>query len=243
MTINRYHRNILIEGFGEEGQKKLQRAKVLVVGAGGLGSPVLLYLAAAGVGTLGIIDFDKVDETNLQRQIIHFTEDIGKSKVQSAAEKISMLNTEVKINAYQELFTEGNARELVRQYDFVIDCCDNYTTKFLINDICEAEKIAFSHGAVLAMKGEVMTCTPGNTTYRSVFGAPPPEDSMPTAAEAGILGAIAGIIGSIQAAEAVKYITGIGELIVNRMLIFDGRKMQFYSLDCKAMSQSFQTTS
>jgi adenylyltransferase/sulfurtransferase len=227
MNNSRYDRNILIEGFGREGQQKLQNSKVLVIGAGGLGSPVLYYLAAAGIGTLGIIDPDVVDVSNLQRQILHRSNETGIPKVISAKEKLEALNPHVHIITYKERFMQDNAAVLVRQYDFIVDCCDNYETKFLINDICVAEQKPYSHGAVLAMRGEVMTYIPGSTHYRKIFGGPPPEETMPAPAQAGILGSVAGIVGSIQATETIKYLVGIGDLIVNRILIIDGNAMAF----------------
>lgn len=230
MNESRYNRNILIEDFGEEGQRKLQNSKVLIIGAGGLGSPVLFYLSAAGIGTLGIIDSDVVDISNLQRQILHCTSEIGVPKVISAKEKLEALNPDVHIVAYQERFRQDNAAELVRQYDFVVDCCDNYETKFLINDVCVAEQKPYSHGAVLTLSGEVMTYIPGSADYRKVFGSPPSEGIVPTSAQVGILGSVAGIVGSIQATEAIKYLTGIGDLIHNRILIIDGKTMAFQSL-------------
>lgn len=230
MSESRYNRNILIEGFGEEGQQKLQNSKVLVIGAGGLGSPVLYYLAAAGIGTLGIIDSDVVDISNLQRQILHRSDEIGIPKIISAKEKLEALNPDVHIIPYQERFTQDNAAELVRQYDFIVDCCDNYETKFRINDICVAELKPYSHGAVLTLRGEVMTYIPGSADYRKVFESPPPEGSVPTSAQTGILGSIAGIVGSVQATETIKYLTGIGDLILNRILIIDGKTMAFQSL-------------
>lgn len=235
--MQRYNRNILIEGFGEEGQRKLKAARVLVVGAGGLGSPVLLYLAAAGVGTLGIIDNDKVSLSNLQRQIIHFTEDTGREKTVSAQEKIARLNPEVDIITYNETFCERNAGELIESYDFIVDCCDNYESKFLINDTCVRAGKAFSHGAVLSMKGEVMTVVPGSPCYRCVFDKQPEEGVIPNASQAGVLGSVAGIVGSIQATEAIKYITGVGELLTGKILIVDARSMNFFPLkvsrECK----------
>ena len=226
----RYERNILIEGFGEEGQAKLKASKVLVVGAGGLGSPVLYYLAAAGVGTLGIVDDDVVDVTNLQRQFLHRADEIGKLKVLSAKEKLQALHPELTVVTYPERFNAENAAQLIRDYDFIIDCSDNYTTKFLINDVCVQVQKPYSHGAVLAMRGEVMTFVPGSADYRAVFEAPPAEGTAPTSAQVGILGAIAGVIGSIQATEAIKYLTGLGELITDRIVIFDGKTMAFYTL-------------
>ena len=228
--MERYKRNILLEGFGEEGQEKLRQGKVLVIGAGGLGSPVLFYLAAAGVGTIGIVDFDVVDITNLQRQILHQTTDLGKQKAISAKEKLEALNPEITIKSYVEKLTVENAVSLINEYDFVIECCDNYEAKFLVNDVCVAQGKPYSHGAILAMQGEVMTYTPGHACYRCVFGNAPKEGSVPSAAQAGVLGSIAGIAGSIQASEAIKYLTGIGELLTNRLLIFDGKNMTFNSL-------------
>ena len=229
MNKNRYNRNILIEGFGEEGQQKLKDSKVLVIGAGGLGSPVLFYLAAAGVGTLGIIDHDVVDISNLQRQILHCSDDIGIPKITSAEKKLKALNPDVNIITYATYFTSDNAAELVRWYDFIVDCCDNYETKFLINDICVAEQKPYSHGAVLGLRGEIMTYIPGSTDYRSIFDNPPEDGERISAAQVGVLGAMAGIIGSIQATETIKYLTGIGDLITNRLLIIDGKSMTFHS--------------
>ncbi len=229
MDKNRYNRNILIEGFGEEGQRKLKNSKVLVVGAGGLGSPVLFYLVAAGVGTLGIIDYDVVDVSNLQRQILHRSDEIGVVKVISAEKKLKALNPDVQIITYKAYFTADNAAELVRQYDFIVDCCDNYEPKFLINDICVAEQKPYSHGSVIALRGEVMTCLPGTADYRRVFDNPPPKEEQITSAQVGILGAMAGIVGSIQATETIKYLTGIGDLITDRILIIDGKSMTFHS--------------
>ena len=224
--MDRFTRNILIPDVGKQGQEKLKKAKVLVVGAGGLGSPVLYYLAAAGVGTIGIIDNDMVDITNLQRQIIHHTGDIGKYKVLSASEKLKKLYPDIEINTYAFKFTKDNATDLVANYDFIIDCCDNYKTKFLINDICVQCSKPYSHGAVSELRGEVMTFIPNNANYRNVHENIPCENKTTQ----GIMGSVAGVIGCLQATEAIKYITGVGELIVNRILIFDAVLMNFYSL-------------
>jgi len=226
----RYNRNILIEGFGEEGQAKLKAAKVLVIGSGGLGSPVLLYLAAAGIGTLGVVDYDVVDESNLQRQILHFTGDVGTEKVISAANKLHELNPDVEIITYNKKFTSENAVSLISSYDFVVDCCDNFATKFLIDDVCVQQQKPYSHGSVIAMRGEVLTYTPGNASYRSVFGGQPADDNGLVSSQVGVLGALAGVVGSIQATEVVKYFTEIGELLTNRLLIIDGRDMRFQCL-------------
>lgn len=227
-SLERYSRNIILKEVGIEGQKKIANSSVLVVGSGGLGSPALLYLAAAGVGRLGIVDFDRVDLTNLQRQIIHFTPDIGKPKVNSAKEKTNALNPDVKVEEYNTLLTSENIRDIVRQYDFVIDGTDNFRSKFLINDACYFEKKPLSHGGILRFTGQTMTIIPDKTAcYRCVFNAPPPKDAVPTCSQAGILGSIAGILGTIQATEALKYILGIGELLTDTLLTFDALTMSF----------------
>lgn len=231
--MERYKRNILIDGIGEEGQNKLLQSKVLVIGAGGLGSPVLYYLVAAGVGTVGIIDYDVVDITNLQRQIIHSESDLGRLKVESATEKLKALNPKCNIITYKDRFTVENADTIVADYDFIVDCCDNYDTKFLINDACVKNEKPYSHGAVVALRGEVMTYIPGHACYRNVFDSQPKDGTIPNSAEIGILGSIAGVIGSIQATEVIKYLTNIGSLITDRILIFDGKSMNFHSLKVK----------
>jgi len=226
--LERYSRNIILQEIGIEGQEKISMGSVLVIGAGGLGSPALMYLAAAGVGRIGIVDFDKVDLTNLQRQIIHFTPDVGKSKVLSAREKIELLNPEVKVEVYETLLTSENIRDIVRNYDFIIDGTDNFRSKFLINDACYFEKKPFSHGGILRFFGQTMTIIPGKTAcYRCVFQAPPPKDAVPTCSQAGILGSVAGILGTIQATEALKYLAGVGGLLENTLLTFDAKTFEF----------------
>lgn len=226
--LERYSRNIILQEVGIEGQQKISNSSVLVIGAGGLGSPALLYLAAAGVGRLGVVDFDNVDLSNLQRQIIHFTPDVGKPKVLSAKEKIELLNPDVKVEIYRELLTSENIREIIRNYDFVIDGTDNFRSKFLINDACFFENKPLSHGGILRFFGQTMTIIPGKTAcYRCIFNAPPPKNAVPTCSQAGILGSIAGILGTIQATEALKYIIGIGELLTNTLLTFDAKNFNF----------------
>ena len=226
--LERYSRHILLKDVGIEGQQRLLSSKVLIIGAGGLGSPAALYLAAAGVGTLGIADGDVVDLSNLQRQIIHFTRDIGTPKVVSASEKIHALNPDVFVRTYQELLLAHNIREIVREYDFVIDATDNFAAKFLINDACVLEKIPFSHGGILRFTGQTMTILPGQSAcYRCVFQAPPPGNAVPTCSQAGVLGAIAGMLGTIQAAEAIKFVTKAGNLLTDRLLTFDALEMDF----------------
>lgn len=226
--LQRYSRHILLKEVGVEGQLKLNQARVLVVGAGGLGSPVALYLAAAGVGTIGIVDDDVVDLSNLQRQIIHATQDVGRNKVESATQTLQELNPEVKVNQHKLRICAENVSALIKQYDFIVDGTDNFSAKFLVNDACVLTGIPFSHGGVLRFAGQAMTVLPGESAcYRCVFRQPPPEDAVSSCSEAGILGAIAGILGTIQATEALKYITGTGQLLTNTLLTFDALGMDF----------------
>ncbi|MDR0712166.1 MAG: molybdopterin-synthase adenylyltransferase MoeB [Prevotellaceae bacterium] len=231
--ISRYSRHILLQDVGVEGQEKISKGKALVVGAGGLGAPVAFYLAAAGVGNIGIIDGDVVDLSNLQRQIIHFTEDVGKPKVISAKEKINRLNPDVQVTTYQTLLTSGNALEIIRGYDFVVDGTDNFPVKFLINDACVMAGKPFSHGGILRFDGQTLTYAPGYACYRCLFHAPPPPNAVPTCSQAGVLGAIAGMLGTIQAAEALKYLTGVGELLTNKLLSFNAKTMEFRTIKTK----------
>ncbi len=226
--LERYSRHILLEEVGVEGQKKLLAGKVLIIGAGGLGSSVALYLAAAGVGNIGIVDADEVDLSNLQRQIIHTTADIGRAKVQSAKESMQAINPEIRVKTYQMFVTAENICELVREYDFVVDATDNFKAKFLINDACVIEKVPFVHAGILRFGGQIMTYVPGEgPCYRCVFGEEPPEDAVPVAKNVGIIGAMAGVIGSLQAMEAIKYLLGIGDLLVGRLLTYDALRMEF----------------
>jgi molybdopterin/thiamine biosynthesis adenylyltransferase len=226
--MERYSRHILLDDVGVEGQEKLLQAKVLIVGAGGLGSPAALYLAAAGIGTIGIIDSDSVEISNLQRQIAHFTKDIGIAKVDSAAEKMQAINPDIKVKTYREYLCAANITKIFSGYDFILDGTDNFPTKFLINDACIFSGIPFSHGGILRFNGQTMTIIPGQTAcYRCGFRNPPPPDAVPSCAQAGVLGAVAGMLGTIQAAEALKYITGAGELLTNTLLTFDARTMAF----------------
>lgn len=225
--IQRYSRHILLKDVGVEGQEKIMNARVLVVGAGGLGAPVSLYLAAAGIGTIGIVDADVVDLSNLQRQIIHFTKDVGVAKVESAKEKILAVNPNVKVETYREFLDSSNALDIIKDYDFVVDGTDNFPVKFLINDACVMAGKPFSHGGILRFKGQTFTHLPGTACYRCMFKEPPPPGAVPTCSQAGVLGAIAGMLGTIQAAETLKYFTGVGELLTNKLLTFDAKTMQF----------------
>lgn len=224
----RYSRHVLLEGVGEEGQQKLLASKVLVIGAGGLGSPIAMYLAAAGVGTIGIVDADEVELSNLQRQIIHSTEDLGKAKVLSAKETIQKMNPDVTINTYQMIINSTNIIRVISEYDFIIDATDNFPAKFLINDACVMKKKPFTHAGVLGFQGQLMTYVPGKSPcYRCVFQEPPKKEEVISCKEVGIIGVVPGVIGSLVAAEAMKYLLGIGELLTGYLLIYDALKMEF----------------
>lgn len=236
--LERYSRHIILQEVGVKGQKKLLNAKVLIIGAGGLGAPAALYLAAAGVGTIGIVDADEVDLSNLQRQVIHTTNDLGKAKVKSAAETMQAINPDVTVNTYRMFVDSTNILDLVKEYDFVIDGTDNFPAKFLINDACVMAKKPFSHAGIIRFKGQLMTYVPGEgPCYRCVFKNPPPKDAVPTCKQAGVIGAMGGVIGSLQAMEAVKYIIGKGDLLTGKLLTYDALKMDFHTIklprDCK----------
>ena len=240
--IERYSRHIILQDVGGEGQEKILNSKVLIIGTGGLGAPAALYLAAAGVGNLGIIDSDVVDLSNLQRQVIHFTPDVGKPKVESAKEKIAEINPDVNVTAIHDLFRADNALDIIKDYDFIIDGTDNFPAKFLINDACVMGEKPFSHGGILRFDGQTMTYVPGSASYRCVFNGPPPPNSVPTCSQAGVFGAIAGMLGTIQAAEALKYIIGKGDLLTNRLLIFDALKMNFRTVNVKPNQERLKIT-
>ncbi|MDO8662935.1 MAG: molybdopterin-synthase adenylyltransferase MoeB [Candidatus Omnitrophota bacterium] len=231
--IDRYSRHIILSDVGVEGQEKILSGKVLIIGAGGLGAPAALYLAAAGVGTIGLVDDGLVELSNLQRQVIHFTPDVGKPKVLSAKEKIAEINPEVKVTTYQERAYSGNIAKIIQDYDFIIDGTDNFPAKFLINDACVLGAKPFSHGGILRFEGQAMTYLPKEACYRCIFGAPPPKNAVPTCSQAGILGAVAGMLGTIQAAEALRFLIAKGELLVNRLLIFDALRMSFRQVTFK----------
>ncbi len=226
--LERYSRHIILKEVGVKGQKKLLNAKVLIIGAGGLGAPCAMYLAATGVGTIGIADADEVDLSNLQRQIIHATEDVGKPKVQSAKETINKMNPDVTVNTYHEFVSSENIMKIIKDYDFIIDGTDNFPAKFLINDACVMAKKPFCHAGIIRFQGQLMTYVPEKgPCYRCVFKEPPPKDAVPTCKQAGVIGAMGGIIGSLQAMEAIKYITGTGELLTGYLLTFNALKMEF----------------
>jgi len=226
--LNRYSRHIILSEVGVKGQKKLMDAKVLIVGAGGLGAPAALYLAAAGVGVIGIADADEVDLSNLQRQVIHTTPDVGKAKVLSAKETMQAINPEITVNTHRLFVNAENIMDLIAGYDFIIDGTDNFPAKFLINDACVLSKKPFSHAGIIRFKGQLMTYVPGQgPCYRCVFREPPPPEAVPTCRQAGVIGAIGGIIGSLQAMETVKYIIGKGDLLTGSLLTYDALKMDF----------------
>jgi adenylyltransferase/sulfurtransferase len=226
--ITRYSRHILLPEVGGKGQKKISRSRILIVGAGGLGSPAALYLAAAGVGTLGLVDHDVVDLSNLQRQVLHHTPDVGQLKVVSAKEKILALNPDVTVIMHETRFMAANALELVQGYDVVIDGVDNFPAKFLINDACYLAGKPLVHGGILRFEGRVTTIVPNQSAcYRCVFGQPPPPGLVASCQEAGVLGVLAGVIGTIQASEALKLVLGIGRPLTDRLLDFDVRSATF----------------
>ena len=231
--IERYSRHILLKDVGGAGQEKLLQAKVLIIGTGGLGAPAALYLAAAGVGTIGLVDGDTVDLSNLQRQVIHFTADVNRLKVESARGKMEALNPDVRVVTYPERVNKDNIAAIIRDYDFIIDGTDNFPAKFLINDACVLSGKPFSHGGILRFDGQTMTYVPGSACYRCVFNAPPPKGAVPTCSEAGILGAVAGMLGTVQAAEALRYIIGKGRLLTNRLLIFNALDMEYRQVNIR----------
>ena len=227
--LARYDRQIMIKGFGEEGQEKLKRAKVIIAGGGGLGSPSAIYLAAAGVGMIRIVDHDRVELSNLNRQVLHWHKDIGRSKVTSATEKLKKLNPEVEIEAIEETITEANVSQLMAGFDVVVDAMDNLPTRYLLNKAALEKDIPFFHGAVYGFEGRAMTIIPGKTAcLECVYhGATTPGGKFP------VIGVAPAIIGCIQATEVIKYIVGIGALLTNRLLIYDGLNLKFTELQVK----------
>jgi molybdopterin-synthase adenylyltransferase len=232
--FERYARHLVLEEVGEEGQEKLLRAKVLVIGAGGLGSPLLLYLAAAGIGTLGIVDDDTVDLSNLQRQIVHPTENVGLAKVESARRSLHHVNPEVAVRLHAERLTEANAAAIIADYDLVADGSDNFATRYVLNDACYRLKKPLVAAALSAFDGQLSTFKaylgPPYPCYRCLFREPPPPDSVPRCETAGILGAIAGVMGTLQATEVLKEILGIGESLSGGLLMYDALRAGFHKI-------------
>ena len=232
--MERYSRHIILKEVGGKGQQQLFDGKVLIIGAGGLGAPIALYLAAAGVGTIGIADADNVDISNLQRQVIHFTPDVGKPKVESAREKMVALNPDVKVVPYKEWVTAANIMEMISYYDFIIDGTDNFVAKFLINDACVLASKPYSHGGILRFDGQTTTINPRHSAcYRCVFPKPPPKAAIPTCSQAGVIGVLPGVLGTIQATEAIKFLLGKGELLNDRLLTYNALRMKFREIPIK----------
>jgi len=230
--IHRYSRQMILSGIGGKGQRKLAEAKVFIMGAGGLGSPAAIYLAAAGVGTIGLADSDHVEIHNLQRQILHRTCDIGLPKVESGKRMLEALNSDVKVRIYCERITSGNIRGIIGDYDLVLDGSDNFPTRFLVNDACYFERKTLISGAILRYDGQLSTFKPhdGSPCYRCLCPEPPPPDLVPSCQEAGVLGAVAGIIGLFQANEALKEILGIGQSMAGRFLLFNALNLSFIEM-------------
>ena len=226
--IERYSRQIILSDIGGKGQEKLLNAKVLMVGAGGLGSPAALYLAAAGIGKIGIVDSDKLELNNLQRQILHSTKDVGRPKVESARDRLLGLNPDVEVIPYNIRISSENILDIIKDYDIVVDGSDNFPTRYLVNDACVLSGKPLSHGGIFRFDGQAMMIIPHKSAcYRCLFPEPPPAGLVPSCQEAGILGVVAGVIGIIQANEVLKYVLGIGELLEGRLLIFNALNSSF----------------
>src|SRR5437762_999586 len=232
--VKRYSRHLIMPEVGVDGQRKLKAAKVLCIGAGGLGSPVAMYLAAAGVGTLGLVDFDVVDFSNLQRQILHSTPDVGRPKLQSAKEKLHALNPEIEIRTHEVALSSQNALQLFEPYDIIVDGTDNFPTRYLVNDACVLLGKPNAYGSIFRFEGQASVfATRNGPCYRCLYPEPPPPGLVPSCAEGGVLGVLPGVIGIIQATEAIKLILGVGEPLIGRFLIFDALRMRFRELKLK----------
>ena len=229
--IARYSRHLLLPEVGLEGQQKLKAAKVLCVGTGGLGSPLAFYLAAAGIGTLGLVDFDVVDESNLQRQIIHTTKDVGRPKIDSATEKLKALNPYMNVVKHETMLTSANALEIIRDYDIVADGTDNFPTRYLVNDACVLTGKPNAYGSIFRFEGQASVfATKEGPCYRCLYPEPPPPGLVPSCAEGGVLGILPGLVGVIQATEVIKLILGKGEPLIGRLLLVDSLGMHFREL-------------
>ena len=229
--IERYSRHIILPEVGGSGQQKMLEARVLLLGAGGLGSPAAYYLAAAGIGNLGIVDFDQVDLSNLQRQIIHSTERIGMLKTESAKKTIQALNPDVNVTLYNEKMDSSNIMSLIKEYDYVVDGSDNFPTRYLVNDACVMKNKTLIHGSIYRFEGQVTVFKPGDgPCYRCLYPEPPPPGMVPNCQEGGVLGVLAGVIGNLQVVEVLKLILGIGKPLVGKLLIYDALNTEFRSL-------------
>ena len=232
--IERYSRHIILPEVGGAGQQKMLEARILLLGAGGLGSPAAYYLAAAGIGNLGIVDFDKVDLSNLQRQIIHSTERIGMLKTESAKKTIQALNPDVNVTLYNEKIDSSNIISIIKDYDYVVDWSDNFPTRYLVNDACVMESKTLIHGSIYRFEGQVTVFKPNSgPCYRCLYPEPPPPGMSPNCQEGGVLGVLAGIIGNLQVVEVLKLILGIGEPLVGKLLIYDALKTEFRNLNLR----------
>jgi len=229
--IERYSRHIILPEVGGSGQQKMLEARVLLLGAGGLGSPAAYYLAAAGIGNLGIVDFDQVDLSNLQRQIIHSTERIGMLKTESAKKTIQALNPDVNVTLYNEKMDSSNIMSLIKDYDYVVDGSDNFPTRYLVNDACVMKNKTLIHGSIYRFEGQVTVFKPGDgPCYRCLYPEPPPPGMVPNCQEGGVLGVLAGVIGNLQVVEVLKLILGIGKPLVGKLLIYDALNTEFRNL-------------
>src|SRR5216117_3796363 len=233
--LQRYSRHLIMPEVTADGQRRLKAARVLCIGAGGLGSPAALYLTAAGVGTIGIVDFDDVDLSNLQRQILHGTKDVGRGKLESARDRLRDINPEIDIELHQCRFSSENASEIVSKYDVVVDGSDNFATRYLSNDVCVFAQKPNVYGSVFRFEGQTTVFAPhlGGPCYRCLFPEPPPPESVPNCAQAGVLGVLPGIIGMLQAIETIKLVVGIGEPLIGRLLHFDALKVKFRELNLR----------
>jgi len=231
--VKRYSRHIIMGDVGSKGQRALMGSKALIIGAGGLGSPSAIYLSLAGVGTVGIVDFDVVELSNLQRQVLHHTADVGRPKVQSAYDNIKSYNPDVNVVLHETRLESSNAMEIISQYDLVINGADNFATRYLVNDACYLLNKPLMDGSILIFDGQATVFLPGQGCYRCLFPEPPPPGMVPNCAEAGVLGALTGLVGSIQATEALKYFLGIGESLSSRLLLIDALSMTFREVRLK----------
>ena len=227
--VRRYARHIILPGIGGDGQRKLLEASVLVIGAGGLGSPAAMYLAAAGVGRLGLVDFDEVELSNLQRQLLHDTSDVGRPKVDSGADRLRGLNPDVEVVTHRTHLSNQNAFDVLGGYDVIVDGTDNFPVRYLVNDACQMLGKPLVYGSIFQWEGQASVFLPGRETpcYRCLFPEPPPPGSVPSCAEGGVFGVLPGIIGSIQAVEAIKLIVGVGEPLVGKLLMYDATRNEF----------------
>ena len=231
--VKRYSRHIIMGDVGSKGQRNLMQSKALILGAGGLGSPSAIYLALAGVGTIGIVDFDVVELSNLQRQILHHTADVGRPKLESARDNINAYNPDVNVVMHEVRLESHNAMEIISQYDLVVNGADNFATRYLVNDACYLLGKPLIDGSILIFDGQATVFMPGQGCYRCLFPAPPPPGMVPNCAEAGVLGALTGLVGSIQATEALKLILGIGESLTSRLVLIDALSMTFREVKLK----------